>query len=48
MICISPIAPVYDVIREPSASSNRPPDSWRITARIQVSGTPKRLAASVM
>jgi hypothetical protein len=41
MICVSPMAPFRDPAR------NFPPLSTRITARIQCSGTAKRLDASV-
>src|ERR1700749_2265623 len=47
MICITPIAPALEVMGTP-AISVRPPLSMRITARIQSSETPKRLAASLI
>jgi hypothetical protein len=48
MTCISPIAPAPEVIGVPSDALARPPLSWRMTSRIQVSGTWKRIAASWM
>src|SRR5882672_5000615 len=48
MTCMMPIAPACDVMGFLSSSAVLPPLSKRITARIQVSATPKRRDASLM
>src|SRR5437588_5405707 len=46
--CISPMAPVFEVIGAPLADMVWPPLSIRITALIQSSAIPKRRDASLM